>query len=120
MTPGAQNHFTFYQAQQYGARPDGTYPEPPPVYDNNAPPNYVPPPGATKVHPTQGAMEMQPQYGVPPQHTGTYNMPEYAGAGQESGVLRSPNDVENQNSELPPRPQRAKLAFGNFVDRMRR
>ncbi|KAF2187853.1 hypothetical protein K469DRAFT_569101 [Zopfia rhizophila CBS 207.26] len=115
-----QNHFTFYAAQPYGQRPNGTYPEPPPMYNNDAPPNYVPPPpGATKAHPTQSYMEMQPQYGVPPpQPTGAYPI-----GGQQTGIVgggRPDVENQNQNQELPPRPQQAKLAVANLLSRFRR
>ncbi|KAF2468264.1 uncharacterized protein BDR25DRAFT_327017 [Lindgomyces ingoldianus] len=114
-----QNHFTFYAPQQpYGQRPDGTYPEPPPMYNNNdAPPGYMPPPGATKTHPAQN-YEMMPEY-APQQYgsTGAYPM-----GGQQNGVVRPHGDVEQQHQspELPPRPQQAKLAVTNFISRFRR
>ncbi|KAF2270726.1 hypothetical protein CC78DRAFT_140696 [Lojkania enalia] len=119
-----QNHFTFYAAQpygqprpQHGQRPDGTWAEPPPMYSNqDAPPGYVPPPGATKTHPNQAYMEM-PQYGPPP--TGSY-----PAAPQQTGVVggNSQQDVEGQNppQELPPRPQQAKLAVSNLLSRLRK
>ncbi|OCK81243.1 hypothetical protein K432DRAFT_295984 [Lepidopterella palustris CBS 459.81] len=112
-----QNHFTFYAAQPYRPNADGTYPEPPPLYNNDAPPSYMPPPGATKVNPTQSAMEMRPHVGLPPQHTGGPGP-----AGQETGVVGSGqrSDEENQSADLPPRPQRAKLAVGNLFGRMRK
>jgi hypothetical protein len=60
-----QNHFTFYnpqnpynaQQQPYQQRQDGAWPEPPPMYNGDAPPVYGAPPGATKTNPNQG-MEM--------------------------------------------------------------
>ncbi|KAF2682724.1 hypothetical protein K458DRAFT_419572 [Lentithecium fluviatile CBS 122367] len=112
-----QNHFTFYSTQQpygqpqYGPRPDGTWPEPPPMYTGDAPPGYVPPPGATKMNPDQNgnAMEMPP-YGVPPP----------MGA-QQTGVVGGNGDVENQHgAQMPPRPQQAKLAIGKLIGRFRR
>ncbi|KAF2498438.1 hypothetical protein BU16DRAFT_294255 [Lophium mytilinum] len=125
-----QNHFTFYntQQQQYQQQPyranDGTYFEPPPVYNHDAPPSYVPPPGATKLHPQQNAMEMRPHVGSGSQEPGGYGMaPGYSGpAGQETGVVGGgqPSDIENQSAELPPRPQRAKLAVGNLLGKLRR
>ncbi|KAF2459780.1 hypothetical protein BDY21DRAFT_177993 [Lineolata rhizophorae] len=58
-----QNNYTFYRTSPYDPRtqqphPDSvgmnTFPEPPPVYSNDAPPQYQPPPGASKVDPAQG------------------------------------------------------------------
>jgi hypothetical protein len=114
-----QNHFTFYSAQPYGQRPDGTYPEPPPMYNGqDPPPGYFPPPGATKTNPNQNAMEM-PHYGVPP--AGPY--PTTGIQPQQTGVVGgSSQDVEaqHQSPELPPRPQAAKEKLSNFVSRFRR
>lgn len=86
------------------------------MYNGDAPPGYVPPPGATKANPNQTAMEM-PQYGMAPAPTGAYPM-----GTQQTGVVggNGRQDVESQNNELPPRPQQAKLAFTNFVSRFRR
>ncbi|KAH7076590.1 hypothetical protein BKA63DRAFT_285834 [Paraphoma chrysanthemicola] len=117
-----QNHFTFYEHQNpygpqqpYQQRPGGPYAEPPPQYFNNdAPPQYFAPPGATKVNGNQNASGMEmPQYGVaPPQ------------SAQESGVVGGSSrhgDVEQgQTAALPPRPQQAKAALRGFVDRFRR
>ncbi|KAF2789943.1 hypothetical protein K505DRAFT_365163 [Melanomma pulvis-pyrius CBS 109.77] len=134
-----QNHFTFYatqpgygpQSQQphYAQRPDGTYPDAPPLYNgNDAPPGYSMPPGATKTNPNQHGVEM-PQYGVPPPP------PTYPMGAQQTGVVGggyAQPDVENQNQQqqqqqqqhqsqdLPPRPQQAKLAFTSFVSRFKR
>ncbi|KAF2026495.1 hypothetical protein EK21DRAFT_73963 [Setomelanomma holmii] len=121
-----QNHFTFYAQQQQGyypqgnaqpytQRPGGPYAEPPPQYFNNdAPPQYFAPAGATKANGNQnaGGMEM-PQYGAPPQSV------------QESGVVGGSSrtgdgNVEQGQSQLPPRPQQAKAALRGFVDRFRR
>lgn len=122
-----QNHFTFYATQQQPYRAnDGTYFEPPPVYNHDAPPSYMPPPGATKLNPQQNTMEMRPHMGSGSQ-PGGYGMapeyPEYTGpAGQQTGVVGGGqrSDVENQSAELPPRPQRAKLAVGNLLGKLRR
>jgi hypothetical protein len=49
--------------------------------------------------------------------------PAYMGpAGQQSGVVggEQRNDVESQSADLPPRPQRAKLAVGNLLGKLRR
>ncbi|KAI4673229.1 uncharacterized protein J4E88_008841 [Alternaria novae-zelandiae] len=120
-----QNHFTFYQTQnpyapnapnpQYTQRQDGTWAEPPPLYQNtDAPPQYFapPPPGATKMNPNQGAQGMEmPVYGAPPQ-----GVPQQAGP-QQSGFVGS--DVEQgQSQELPPRPAKAKIM--GVLDRFRR
>ncbi|ORY00229.1 hypothetical protein BCR34DRAFT_115289 [Clohesyomyces aquaticus] len=117
-----QNHFSFYAPNQpYGQRPDGTYPEPPPMYSgHDAPPGYVPPPGATKAHPTQ--QYDMPEY-VGPQHsTAAPQYSQYPMAPQQSGVVGGQGDVEgqNQNAQLPPRPQQAKVAVTNFISRFRR
>jgi hypothetical protein len=122
-----QNHFTFYATQQpygqqpngqmgYGPRPDGTWPEPPPMYNGDAPPGYMAPPGATKTSPDQNgvgvAMEMPP-YGAPPP----------MGAQQSGVVGQNGNgnmDVEQQQQSLPPRPQQAKVALGKLLGRLRR
>ncbi|KAJ4287329.1 hypothetical protein N0V90_012727 [Kalmusia sp. IMI 367209] len=105
-----QNQYEYYthqpyaQQQAYGPRPDGTWPEPPPMYNNDAPPGYVPPPGATKMNPNQapGGVEMG-QFGPPPP----------MGA-QQTGVQGG----EGQYPELPPKPQQAKLA--KLISRFRR
>ncbi|KAF2736643.1 hypothetical protein EJ04DRAFT_510946 [Polyplosphaeria fusca] len=115
-----QNHFTFYAAQPYQVqRPDGTYPEPPPMYSNDAPPGYVPPPGATKMAPNQTFMEM-PRYPPP--------AGPYPATGQQSGVVGTSQDghvqagqmEQGQGQELPPRPQQAKMALNNFLGRFRK
>ncbi|RYN64563.1 hypothetical protein AA0118_g3796 [Alternaria tenuissima] len=117
-----QNHFPFYQTQtpyaptpQYTQRQDGTWADPPPLYQNtDAPPQYFapPPPGATKANPNQGAQAMEmPLYGAPPQ-----GVPQQTGP-QQSGVIGA--DVEQgQTQELPPRPAKAKLM--GVLDRFRR
>jgi hypothetical protein len=118
-----QNHFTFYQTQNpyapnapnlpYTQRQDGTWAEPPPLYQNtDAPPQYFAPPGATKVNPHQGAQGMEmPMYGAPPQ-----GVAQQAGP-QQSGVIGA--DVEQgQTQELPPRPAKAKIM--GVLDRFRR
>lgn len=117
-----QNHFTFYQTQnpyapnpQYTQRQDGTWAEPPPLYQNtDAPPQYFapPPPGATKMNPNQGAQAMEmPLYGAPAQ-----GVPQQTGP-QQSGVIGA--DVEQgQTQELPPRPAKAKIM--GVLDRFRR
>jgi hypothetical protein len=79
------------------------------MYNSDAPPGYVAPPGATKMNPNQngGAMEMPP-YGAPPP----------MGA-QQTGVVGG--DVENQQgAQMPPRPQQAKMALGRLMDRFKR
>ncbi|KAF1946304.1 hypothetical protein EJ02DRAFT_450745 [Clathrospora elynae] len=100
-----QNHFSFYQTQNpygpnaqsgpYAQRQDGTFAEPPPLYQNNdAPPQYFAPPSGP---PKAQDMEM-PQYGAP-----------QAGP-QQNGVVGSNVDVEQgQTQELPPRPAKAKI-----------
>ncbi|KAF2707524.1 hypothetical protein K504DRAFT_383174 [Pleomassaria siparia CBS 279.74] len=133
-----QNHFTFYaqqpgygpqssqQQQQpmYTQRPDGTYPDAPPLYNNNdAPPGYAVPAGATKTNPNQHGVEM-PQYGVAPPP------PTYPMGAQQTGVVGvgyGPSDVENQNQnhaqrteDLPPRPKQAKLAISSLVSRFKK
>lgn len=89
------------------------------MYNNDAPPGYIPPPGATKMNPNQNgnAMEM-PQYGFAPQQTGGYPMGQ-----QQTGVMGGSGDPEAQQQtpqQLPPRPQQAKMAITNFVSRFRR
>ncbi|OAL56043.1 hypothetical protein IQ07DRAFT_639667 [Pyrenochaeta sp. DS3sAY3a] len=121
-----QNHFTFYQTAPgynphtngpYQQRQDGAWAEPPPLYNNNdAPPGYFAPPGATKTHPNQGGMAME--------------MPMYAGGpqgGQQSGVVggngrgSGNGDVEmGQTQALPPRPQAAKAKIMGVLERFRR
>jgi hypothetical protein len=82
--------------------------------NNDAPPQYFAPPGASKVNPSQGgAMEM-PQYGAP-----------MAQGPQQSGVVGSGpmGDVEQGSSapqDLPPRPPQAKMALKSFVGRFRK
>ncbi|KAL1603721.1 putative PHD type zinc finger protein with BAH domain-containing protein [Paraconiothyrium brasiliense] len=106
-----QNQYSYYerpnqaygqQQQAYGPRPDGTWPEPPPMYNNDAPPGYVPPPGATKMDPNQapGNVEM-----------GQYPPPPPMGA-QQTGVTGE----SGFQQEMPPRPPQAKLAklMGRF------
>ena len=128
-----QNHFTFYATQPgyypnqypYGPRPDGTYPEPPPMYGGEAPPGYNVPAGASKMHPNQNGNGMDmPQYGAPPPAP----PPTYMG-GQTTGVVGgSAQEVEQgqaqtqtqEGAALPPRPQNAKVAVKNFVSRFRR
>ncbi|KAF3001429.1 hypothetical protein E8E13_007826 [Curvularia kusanoi] len=122
-----QNHFTFYATQNpyqqrppYQQRQDGSWPEPPPMYNGtDAPPQYFAPPGATKMNPNQGGpgqgMEM-PQYGMPP--NGVPQGP------QQSGVVGSGNanaDVELGGQALPPRPpQKAKAVLKGFTERFRK
>jgi hypothetical protein len=108
-----QNHFTFYTAQPYQVhpRPDGTYPEPPPMYNQDMPPGYVPPPGATKMAPNQTYMEM-PRYPAP---AGPYPT-----TGQESGVVGGGQDEHMPQQELPPRPAPAKVALNNLLGRFRK
>ncbi|PSN63445.1 hypothetical protein BS50DRAFT_577185 [Corynespora cassiicola Philippines] len=124
-----QNHFTFYAAQQpYGQRQDGAYPEPPPMYNgSDPPPGYFAPPGATKTNPNQAPMEM-PQYGMPPpQQPGAYPVgPQQYGvvggssSDPEGQYQQQQQQQQQQNSQLPPRPQAAKVALTNFVSRFRR
>lgn len=121
-----QNHFTFYQTQPqpyashqngpYQQRHDGAWSEPPPLYQNNdAPPQYFAPPGATKVNGnqrTEGAGMEMPHYGAP------------QGA-QQSGIVGASQpvngDVEAQNQpQLPPRPQAAKAKIMGFVERFKK
>ncbi|KAH7123960.1 hypothetical protein B0J11DRAFT_326747 [Dendryphion nanum] len=134
-----QNHFTFYATQQapygqnsnnnntnyYQQRPDGSYPDAPPMYSNEAPPGYMPPPGATKTNWTQG-----------PNHGNGMEMPPYPGPqGQQSGVVgggrrdeeqgfgqgpQSQGQSQGQSPELPDRPQQAKVAIRNLMGRFRR
>ncbi|OAG08877.1 uncharacterized protein CC84DRAFT_1215339 [Paraphaeosphaeria sporulosa] len=88
------------QQQAYGPRPDGTWPEPPPMYNGDAPPGYVPPPGASKMDPNQapGNVEM-----------GQYPPPPPMGAQQTGGQ-------SGFQQEMPPRPAQARLAglLGRF------
>ena len=134
-----QNHFTFYERQPgygppqgqpyYAQRPDGSYPDAPPLYNGDSPPGYVLPTGASKMNPNQNGQNGQnvemPQYGVPPPP------PMYAGGqqpvgAQQTGVVGGgyAQDVEQGQSQppqdLPPRPQQAKLAFTNFVSRFKK
>ncbi|KAF2627966.1 hypothetical protein BU25DRAFT_340545, partial [Macroventuria anomochaeta] len=119
-----QNHFTFYATQNpyqtrppYQQRQDGSWPEPPPMYNGgDAPPQYFAPPGATKVNPNQSGQQMEmPQYGAPvaqgPQQNGVVG-----GNGGNGG------DVEQGGSQaLPPRPpQKAKAVLKGFTDRFRK
>ncbi len=110
----AQNHFTFYQPNApYQQRQDGAWAEPPPLYNNSdAPPQYFPPPGASKVNANQ-------THGGP-----GMEMPQYGGQ-QTSGVVgagstANPVDVEAQNAQLPPRPRAAKNKLSGVLDRFRR
>ncbi|KAL1657183.1 hypothetical protein SLS61_000225 [Didymella pomorum] len=114
-----QNHFTFYNPQNpyaaqqpYQQRQDGAWPEPPPMYNGDAPPVYGAPPGATKTNPNQG-MEM-PQYGAPPAQ-GPQGR-------QQSGVVGGDVEQGQQAGEaLPPRPpQKAKAVLKGFTDRFRK
>ncbi|KAF2118265.1 hypothetical protein BDV96DRAFT_380911 [Lophiotrema nucula] len=115
-----QNHFTFYASQPYQPRPDGTYPEPPPMYSNNdAPPGYIPPPGATKMNPNQAYMEM-PQYGIPPQPTGQQQNGVVGGVGDVEAQHQQGQQQQYQTPDLPPRPQNAKVAMTNFLSRFRK
>jgi len=111
-----QNHFTFYATQPYRPNADGTYNEPPPLYNNDMPPSYMPPPGASKLDPTQAAMEMQPSTNM--QHTGGFG----AVSAQETGVVGGGqrSDLESQSADLPPRPPRAKIAVGNAFGWLRK
>lgn len=105
-----QNQYEYYaqppyaqqQQQPNGARPDGTWAVPPPMYNGDAPPGYVPPPmGASKMDPNQvpGNVEMG-QYPPPPPPMGA----------QQTG------GNEGFAQEMPPRPAQAKLAglLGRF------
>ncbi|KAJ4355280.1 hypothetical protein N0V95_003035 [Ascochyta clinopodiicola] len=118
-----QNHFAFYAAQNpqaypnnrppYQQRADGSWPEPPPLYNGgDAPPGYFAPPGASKANPNQsGAQTVEmPMYGAPV-------------GGQQSGVVGgSAGDVEQgRTEELPPRPpQKVKAVLKGFTDRFRK
>ncbi|KAH9879302.1 hypothetical protein J1614_002741 [Plenodomus biglobosus] len=131
-----QNHFTFYQTQNpyqpnaaYVQRQDGAWAEPPPLYQNSdAPPQYYPPPRATKMDPNQrGGVEL-PQYGVPGQQSGVVGAPGLQG-GQMSGVVGAGpaghGDVEQGGSStntqaLPARPETAKSKLMGVVGRFRR
>lgn len=136
-----QNHFTFYnqqrpygqqQSQQpYVQRADGTYPEPPPLYNGDAPPSYYAPP-VPKTNPEQSAGQygmLPPQYGAAPQASGPsqYGAPagyqevplgNYPTSAQQSGVAypappqqsgvvagSSSNDVEAQNHNQAQNPE---------------
>lgn len=128
-----QNHFTFYATQQqpYAPRQDGTYPEPPPMYTNDAPPQYMPPLGATKANPSQN-YQMNSQFGVHQQPNPAYAMAPMAP--QQSGVTgsypmgptpsgpagESSNSNNYQEGQLPPRPERVKVAATNFLSRFRK
>ena len=80
------------------------------MYNNNdAPPQYFPPQGATKVSGNQAG-------------TAGMEMPQY---GQQSGVAGNSGqngrtDVEAQNAELPPRPPTAKAKILGALERFRR
>ncbi|KAI8939923.1 hypothetical protein NX059_003651 [Plenodomus lindquistii] len=131
-----QNHFTFYQTQNpyqpnpaYAQRQDGAWAEPPPLYQNtDAPPQYYPPPGATKMNPNQGQpnhVEL-PQYGVPGGASGPQGAQQsgVVGAGAGAGAGES-GDVEQGSSstgpqELPARPETAKTKLMSVVGRFRR
>lgn len=125
-----QNHFTFYSTQNpyqqrpgaapYQQRQDGSWPEPPPMYNGtDAPPQYFapPPPGATKMNPNQQAgqqMEMPP-YGAPPPQMAAPQGP------QQSGVIGSGNADVELGQALPPRPpQNAKTMLRGFTERFRK
>lgn len=73
------------------------------MYNHDAPPGYVPPPGATKMDPNQapGNVEM-----------GQYPPPPPMGA-QQTGVTGGEGGFQQ---EMPPRPPQAKLAklMGRF------
>ncbi|KAF1932307.1 uncharacterized protein M421DRAFT_1952 [Didymella exigua CBS 183.55] len=116
-----QNHFTFYNAQNpytaqppYQQRQDGSWAEPPPLYNGDAPPVYGAPPGASKVSADQSGAGMEmPAYGAAPGLQGA----------QQSGVVGS-GDVEQgggQGQALPPRPPaKAKAVLKGFTDRFRK
>ncbi|KAF2442437.1 hypothetical protein P171DRAFT_433930 [Karstenula rhodostoma CBS 690.94] len=98
-----QNQYSYYaqppyaqQQQAYTPRPDGTWTEPPPVYNGDAPPGYMPPPppGASKMDPNQapGNVEM-----------GWHPAPPPMGAQQTGGE-------GGFQQEMPPRPAQARLA----------
>ncbi|KAF4629613.1 hypothetical protein G7Y89_g8531 [Cudoniella acicularis] len=76
--PAYQNPSVYYNQYSEGGQ-YGMHPMPPPMYDPNAqmPPTYQPPPGATKVNPSQwssqptrrpatGSEEAAPSYEAPP------------------------------------------------------
>ncbi|KAF2203743.1 hypothetical protein GQ43DRAFT_410944 [Delitschia confertaspora ATCC 74209] len=118
-----QDHFTFYNTQAYGVRPGGAYPEPPPMYYNDAPPQYTPPPGATKIQPNQTYVEMQPQMRRPAQSYGAYSIPSqqteaYPMPHQQTGVVGESSNSSNHGGL--PRPDRVKLATTNFLSRFRK
>jgi hypothetical protein len=96
----AHQPYAHQQQQQpaYGPRADGTWPEPPPMYNGDAPPGYVPPPGATKMDPNQapGTVELGPYPPPPP--------PPPMGAQQTGG------GEGGFQQEMPPRPPQARLA----------
>jgi hypothetical protein len=133
-----QNHFTFYAQQpgygppqgqaHYAQRPDGSYPDAPPMYNGDSPPGYAMPTGASKMNPNQHGQNVEmPQYGVPPPPPPMYTGGQQPVGAQQTGVVGGgyAQDVEQgQQSQppqdLPPRPQQAKLAFTNFVSRFKK
>ena len=110
-----QNQYSYYaqqpyaqqqqQQQAYGQRPDGTWPEPPPMYNSEAPPGYMPPPGATKMDPNQAPSNVEMGQYLPP--------PPPPMDAQQTGVV---GGQETFQQEMPPRPPQAKLAklMGRF------
>lgn len=136
-----QNHFTFYQTPTpanpaYAQRQDPAWTEPPPLYQNtDSPPQYYPPPGATKMHPQQGGaagVEL-PQYGTTaaarPAISG-FPGPGMLQGGQTNGFVGSGSgagphgDVEqgglSAQPVLPARPETAKTKLMGVVGRFRR
>ncbi|KAJ4382861.1 hypothetical protein N0V86_002086 [Didymella sp. IMI 355093] len=115
-----QNNYTPYNpynTQPYQQRHDGAWPEPPPMYNGDAPPMYGAPAGATKAHPNQSALGMEmPPYSAP--------MAQGPQGVQQSGVVGG--DVEQggqagQTERLPPRPpQKAKAVLKGFTERFRK
>ncbi|KAF1968966.1 hypothetical protein BU23DRAFT_653943, partial [Bimuria novae-zelandiae CBS 107.79] len=103
---GQQQQQQQQQQPAYGPRPDGTWPEPPPLYNHDAPPGYVPQ-GATKMDPNQspGNVEMGRYPPPPPPPMGM-------GAQQQQG------GQDEYRQDMPPRPAQAKLA--KLMGRLRR
>jgi hypothetical protein len=105
----AHQPYAHQQQQQpaYGPRPDGTWAEPPPMYNGDAPPGYMPPPGATKMNPNQapGNVELG-QYPPPPPPP------------PPMGVQQTGGGEGGYQQEMPPRPPQARLA--KFVGKFRK
>ncbi|KAL8774846.1 MAG: hypothetical protein Q9209_000785 [Squamulea sp. 1 TL-2023] len=97
--------FTFYQHQQspYEMNP---YPAPPPAYRNNEgppPPQYEPPQGASKANPDQHTFPAGPQQAGEASSAAPASAA--PGYGQSSGERFDAVPLQNNEPQLPPRPQ---------------